>query len=232
MITSHKFYHTAVRIFAGCFLLFSLNSCALYDKFFGEDTEMSPEELMALGISEAERGRYESAAEAFQNIRDRYPYSKFAVEAELKMADTLYKADLFDEAYDAYDEFEKLHPKNPNIPYVIYQKGMCHFRQMSTIDRDQSHTYLAKEEFERLVKKFPKDKYANMAQINIRKCYISLAKHELYVGDYYFKVKKYRTAMGRYRYLLENYPDFGKYYEALSKLRDCKEKIDNEQKRP
>lgn len=215
--------------FAVIFLVFSLGGCAWIDRFFGEDIEKSPAELMNDGMENMERGRYSAATEAFQNLKDRYPYSKFAVTAELKMADTLYKRELYDEAFDAYDEFERLHPKNSNIAYVIYQKGMCHFSQVSTTDRDQSNTQAAKTQFERLVKKFPRTEYANRARRKIRQCYINLAEYELYVGHFYFKMKKYRAAMGRYQYLLENYPDLGQYHEALEYLSKCKEKLTEKQ---
>jgi outer membrane protein assembly factor BamD len=191
--------------------------------------EKPPAELMSDGLEDLESGRYTAATEAFQNIKDRYPYSKFAVAAEIKLADTLYRRELYDESFDAYDEFERLHPKHPSAPYAIYQKGMCHFSQVSTIDRDQSHTYKAKGEFERLLKRFPRSDYVNKARRKMRECYIYLAEYELYVGHFYFKMKKYRTAMGRYRYLLENYPDLGQYKDALEYMSKCKEILDKEE---
>ena len=219
-------------ILVGMVMVFFLGGCAVYNRIFGEKEEKRPEELMSEGLKNFDRGNYEVAAEAFQRIKDRYPYSKFAVEAELKMADALYQRKEFDEAYDAYDEFERLHPKNTDIPYVIYQKGMCHFRQVKTIDRDQSHSLMAREEFERLVRRFPRDSYANRARKNIRKCIICLAEYELYVGHYYFKMEKYRAAMGRYNYIIRNYPDMGQYHVALEYIRRCKVNISNEEKNP
>lgn len=213
----------------GIFLVFMLGGCAIWDRFFSEE-EIAPDELMSQGMEKYEGGYFEAATEAFQKIKDRYPYSKFAVTAELKMADCLYKRKLYDEGFEAYDEFERMHPKNPNIPYVIYRKGMCHFSQVNTIDRDQSNTLQAKEEFERLVKKFSKTEYANKARAKIRKCYIYLAEYELYVGRFYYKKKKYRAAMDRYRYILANYPDLGQYHEALEILGKCKEKLAKEGK--
>jgi outer membrane protein assembly factor BamD len=187
--------------------------------------EKSPGELMNEGMKSFRKGRYEAAGEIFQKVKDRYPYSSFAIEAELKLADSLYKRKVYEETYDAYDEFERLHPKNENIPYVIYQKGMCHFQQLKTIDRDQSHTLKAREEFERLIKRFPKDDYANKARKNIRKCLVYLSEYELYVGHFYFKMKKYKAALGRYTYLINNYPDMGQYHEALEYIRKCKEEL-------
>ena len=206
-----------------------LSGCALWDWMFKEE-EKTPAQLMSEGMEDFRKGSYEKATEIFQKIKDRYPYSKFAVEAELRMSDALFRRGLYLEAFDAYGEFEKLHPKNPNIPYVIYHRGMCHFNQISTIDRDQTHTLKAKDQFERLVKKFRRSEYARMARRKIRQCYIYLAEYELYVGHFYYKMKKYRPAMGRYLYLIENYPDLGQYHIALQYLRKCKEKIAQENK--
>jgi len=197
----------------------------MYDRIFGDEPEKRPEELMKEGMKDMERGNYEAATRAFQDIKDRYPYSEFAITAELKMADSLYQVPKFDEAYDAYDEFERMHPKDRNIPYVIYRKGMCYFRQVKRIDSGQSYTHKAKEEFERLIKRFPRDEYANRARKNMRKCLIYLAGHELRVGHFYYKMEKYRAAMGRYKYLIEKYPDMGQYNEALESITKCKEKL-------
>jgi outer membrane protein assembly factor BamD len=209
-------------------MILFLNGCALYDWVFSseeEEEEETPAQLMSLGTDYLDRGYYEGAAEAFQKVKDRYPYSQYAVTAELKMGDALFKRELYEEAYETYSEFERLHPKNPNVPYVIYMKGMCHFEQISTTDRDQSSTLQAREEFERLIKRFPNHEYAEKAALKLRKCYIYLADHELYVGHFYFKGKNYRAAIGRYRYILENYPDLGQYQEALEYLKKAKEKL-------
>ncbi len=177
---------------------------------------------MAEGDKEAKQSDLESATAKYQRIKDRYPYSKLALEAELKLADVLYERRLYEEAKDAYSEFERLHPTNPNVPYVIYQNGMCDFIQIDAIDRDQVHTQKAIVDFNRLVKRFPDSEYAARAYMKIRQCYINLAEYELYVGDFYFKQRKYRAAMGRYRYILENYPDLGQYHDALTSMSKAK----------
>ena len=213
------------NILLGTTVLLLLGGCSLYDKYFGGKEDKRPSELMDEGMTNFERGNYEEATEAFQMLKDRYPYSKYAIMAELKMADGFYEKQEFEEALAAYDDFEKLHPKNKNIPYVIYQKGMCSFRQVTAIDRDQSFTLKAREEFERLIRRFPRSEYANRARKNIRHCLIYLAEYELYVGHFYYKMGKYRTAMNRYTYLIQNYPDMGQYHEALEYISRCREKI-------
>lgn len=224
-------YNTSVTTKILCALIvaiFLMAGCAGIDRLSVKEEE-TPANLMSKGLKSFEKRHYLGANEAFQKIKDRYPYSKFAVAAELKMADTHYELKHYHEAFGAYNEFERLHPKNSNIPYVIYQKAMCDFKQVSSIDRDQSHTYQAKEEFEQLVKRFPESEYAHKAFKRIRECYINLAEYELYVARFYFKQKKYRAAMDRYYYLLKTYPDLGQYYEALEYLKRCKEILALEQ---
>jgi outer membrane protein assembly factor BamD len=206
-----------------------LGGCAYIKKFFGEDEEKAASELMADASSAFEKGRFEEAKEAYQKVKDRYPYSKYAITAELRMADSIYEKQDYDEAYDAYDEFERLHPKNPEIPYVIYQKGMCQFKQVKTLDREQAHTLKAKEEFERLIGRFPKDEYGQKARKNLRKCMIFMADYELYVANFYYKKGKYRAALARYTYLIEHFADMGQYNQALEVIARCKEEIAKEE---
>lgn len=219
-----KRIHTGVvwSFFLLCMLLM-FNGCALWNSLFGEE-ELTPAELMSDGLQKYRDGKWKAATEIFQKITDRYPYSKYAIDAELKMADALYEQDLYAEAYDAYREFERLHPRNPQIPYVIFREGMCYFSRSKTVDRDQSHTHQAKEEFDRLIKRYRKSPYADRARKKLRECYVNLARHELYVGHFYFKMGKYEAAMDRYLYAIEHYPDLGQYHEALEYIKKCKEK--------
>ena len=206
-------------------LIFGLTGCGYVENFFKQKEDLTASELMEKGEERLSKGYFASASEAFQMVKDRYPYSKYAVTAELKMADALYQSESYDDAFIAYDDFERLHPKNQNIPYVIYQKGMSYFRQITTYDRDQSYTQKAKEEFERLIKRFPRDNYANLARKNLRKCLIYLAEYELYVGHFYFKMGEYRAALDRFTYIIKNYPDMGQYHEALEYMSRCKLKL-------
>ena len=223
-------------LFLGFVVLILLSGCAgvidpvvnWVDGFFSDEAEPGPAELMAEGLEKFDKGYWDDAVEAFQGVKDRYPYSKYAIMAELKLADTQYQKEEFDAAFEAYDEFEKLHPKNKDITYVIYQKGMCHFRQLSTIDREQIHAQQARAEFERLVKRFPRNEYAMRARKKIRVCIVSLAEYELYVGNYYLKMGRYSAAIARYSYIIEHYPDTGQYHEALENIVRSKEMLAKE----
>lgn len=204
-----------------------LSGCSLWHKVFPPEKEpdKGPTMLLSEGMEAFDNGYYQNAIDAFQQITDRYPYSREAVTAELKLADAYFSKELYEEAFGAYADFEKLHPNHPEIPYVIYRMGLCHFERMKAIDRDQENTFKAREHFERLIKRFPSSPYAQSAKLKVRECYVSLAEHELYVANFYFRTGEYRAAAGRYEYLLENYPDLGQYHEALIYLAECKERL-------
>ncbi len=193
--------------------------------FRGEEPEKSPEELMNEGTSAFRDDNYAKAVESFQKLKDRYPYSKLAVQAELKLADSLFKRKEFEEALEEYIEFEKLHPKNKSIPYVIYRQGMCSFLRMNSIDRDQTDTKEALKEFERLRREFPTNPFSLQAQRKIRECLINLAEYEFYVGHFYFKAGHYLAALRRFEYLITHYPDLGQYGKTLIYIARCREKL-------
>jgi outer membrane protein assembly factor BamD len=179
------------------------------------------QELAWDGMDDYDNGKYKDAIEAFQRLKDIYPFSKYAILAELKLGDAHYRLEQYDDAVFAYEEFEKLHPRNEAIPYVIYQIGRCHYDRMSTIDRDQTAAANALSTFKRLQQQFPDDTYATSAAPLIIECQQSLAGHEFSVGKFYYKSKHYQGARQRFANVISRYPDAGYHQEALEYLARC-----------
>jgi len=185
-----------------------LSSCA----WFETKTEETAQELANKGMEEFNSGDYRLAIQNFRKLRDWYPFSKFAILAELKMADALYNLAQYEQAIIFYGEFEKLHPRNEATPYVVNQIGLSHFGRVDTIDRDQVSARKALRTFKRLTRQFPDSLYTQKARENITKCEKSLASHELEIGLFYFKSKHYAAAINRFKTVLTNYPDVGELH--------------------
>jgi outer membrane protein assembly factor BamD len=185
------------------------------------DVDKPAHELAANGTEAFEEREYRDAITYFGKLRDWYPFSKYAKLAELKIADAHYHLEEYDEAISAYEEFEELHPNNEAIPYVIYQIGLCYYEQLDTIDRDQTPAKKAIGTFNRLIKSYPEDPYANKAQELYRLCLKSLAEHDLYVGLFYYKTKHYEAALERFRSVVRHYPDVGAHQTALKYIAAC-----------
>ena len=167
----------------------------------------SAEELAEKGMESFEEEDYSDALKAFNTLKERYPYSRYAILAELKVADAHFYREEYPEAIGAYEDFVQLHPKNEAIPYVKYQIGICYYEQMLSKDRDQTPTRLAILSFERLLKEHYDSAYASEATKKINDCRKLLAEHELYVGRFYYKSKHYSAALGRFEGVLTGYMD-------------------------
>jgi outer membrane protein assembly factor BamD len=142
----------------------------------------------------------------FQNVKDKFPLSPYAIQSELRIADSNYLLRNYLEAIYQYEEFRKLHPANALVPYVIYQTGLCHFKQLLTVDRDQTETEKAVDEFEFLISKYPQSPYTGMALSRIKYCNQRIAEHEFIIGNYYLKTQNYRGAIDRFTFVLQEHP--------------------------
>jgi len=190
------------------------------------------EEKTAAQLAEAAREEfgdkdYKSAREIYTKLMDWYPFSTFAKEAELKIADAHYRLEEYEQAIEAYEKYQRLHPSDEKIPYVIYRIGRCHFDRMKSFDRDQTFTEKALQVFRRLEKRFPDSQYAEKTEKHIQRCLKTLAKHEFYVGEFYFKQKHYRAALKRFSNVINNYPsDFLLLrHKAIKYLEQCREHL-------
>lgn len=196
--------------------LLLLGGCALFET--DSDMGKSVDELVEEGSSAFQAGEYRTAVKAYTDLRDWYPFSKYAILAELKIADSYYHLEEYEEAIVAYEDFERLHPKNEAVPYVIYQIGMCWFNQIDTIDRDSTPAQKSLEIFQRLVTQYPDSEYVAKTKDKVKASLANLSAHELYVANWYLKTEKYNAALKRYEYLVENYPDSKESQEALRKI--------------
>ncbi|MEW5723269.1 MAG: outer membrane protein assembly factor BamD [Thermodesulfobacteriota bacterium] len=224
---SFKTLKLAVLALAGLGLL-SLSGCGLFSDMFedeGEEIESPPQVMAYEGMEQLQAENYRTAAETFERLKDQYPYSKFAILAELKMADALYLKSEYVNALSAYEDFERLHPNNEAVPYVIYMQGMCEFKQMNGHQRDQMPTVKAIQNFYRLQQMYPGTKYAAAAEARLAEAKSNLAGHEFYVGEFYFRMEAYKAALGRFISLIQSYPDSGYHTRALEYIRVCRDKM-------
>jgi outer membrane protein assembly factor BamD len=188
-------------------------------------TRATPDGLYQQGVAYYQDGSYKKSLEVFQRLKEEYPLSKFAIMAELGIADSSFSAKDYPEAELAYSEFLNLHPTNENLPYVMYQLGLCHFNQISTIDRDQSEAFQSLSAFERLTARFPNSKFAFLAEKMIRECKKTLGEQEFYVGEFYFKIKQYRAALRRFEKVARDYANVGLDYKVSYYLIETKKRL-------
>ena len=200
-----------------------VSGCSL---FRSQEPDVDPVEVLLQEGTEAyEDGKYRDALEAFEQLKDWYPFSKHVVFAELKIGDSYYHLKQYEDAIVAYEEFAELHPGNKERPYVIYQIGRCHFDQLATIDRDQTPTREALKTFQQLRQQYPDSIYSERAEDHINRCLKNLAGNEFYIAKFYFKGKHYNAALKRFQTVVTDYPDVGLHREAMKYIARCEARL-------
>lgn len=227
------------RFFVGAFLASTLMLTAgcgtnLFDYYFGglfgkrsSPIDKNAEQLAIEGTQKMREKKYKDALKAFQKLKEQYPYSKYAILADLKVGDAHYYKGDYGEAAIAYDEFVRLHPRNEVVPYVMFQIGMSHFLAFSTIDRDPAETQAAIEAFQRLIQAYPDSQYTLRAKKQLFECEKRLVAHEFYVGEFYYKRKNFQSAKDRLERISTSYPEAVKelgYEEQVRKMLEVSEK--------
>ena len=161
---------------------------------------------------------YQDAIDKFQDIIDNYPYSEYAVLAELRIADAHFAQHRWDEALNYYRDFAQLHPDHDKVPYTMLRTALCHERQSEKSVRDQTQTREAVAALDQLILHYPNAAETAEAEQLWKKLRHKLAKQALTVGDFYFARDEYQSAANRYRSVIDEFPGLGLDADALYKL--------------
>src|SRR5262245_22525854 len=189
------------------------------------DYSVSAQKNYEKGLKELDRKDWVAASKYFGFIKSRFPYSKYAVLAELRLADAEFGAEQYLEAIDSYRLFIKFHPTHEMVAngYASYRIGEAYYRQLPTdfwlfppsYEKDQSATEDAATELKSFLDKYPDSPYRDKAKVIVNKVGKRLADHEWYVARYYWDRGKPMGTVLRLRRLLESYRGVGYDEEAL-----------------
>jgi outer membrane protein assembly factor BamD len=194
------------------FFFHVLVSCSSVEKY----DSSTPEGAFKQAEEFEKDERYEEAVARYSDVKNKFPYSKLAVQSELKIADVNFKREAYIEAQAAYQLFKEFHPKHPQADYVTYRLAMSYFNQLpSTIDRDLSVAEKAILYFDEEINTYPSSTYITESKQKRADALKMLAEKEIYVANFYSKKKMYDSALKRYETVLKTYPNLGLDAEAL-----------------
>lgn len=190
-----------------------------------EEAQHDPEKLYQLGREALDAGHYETAIRHFQNLSARFPFGEHAQQAQLDTAYAYYRFNEPESAIATAEQFIKTYPRHPDIDYAYYLRGLANFGQTSGLmddalkedpaQRDPRSALDSFRYFAELVRRFPDSRYAEDAVQRMVHLKNYLARHELYVADYYMRRGAYVAAANRAKYVIENYPQTPSMPEAL-----------------
>ena len=177
------------------------------------------------GLKQLDNNDWVAASKYFGFIKSRFPYSKYAVLAELRLADAEFGAEQYLEAIDSYRLFIKFHPTHEMVAngYTQFRIGDGYYRQLPSdfwmfppsFEKDQSATEDAVNELKSFLDKYPDSPYRTKAKEILVRVGKRLADHEWYVARYYWDRGKPMGTVLRLRRLLERYRGVGYDEEAL-----------------
>lgn len=193
---------------------------------------ISPEQIdLRRGKEFQEAGRYELAIEQFSQIKNKYPLSPVATEAELELAETLFLQGSYLEAQAAFDTFRDLHPTHSKVDFASFMIGMSYFNQIpATIDRDLTPATEAIKALDEFIENYPTSTHISEAEQKKELCRKKLAEKELYIADFYLKREQYRAAERRLKIVLRQYRNLGFDEKALFQLGFCYYQLSNKDK--
>jgi len=165
------------------------------------------------------------AVKYLEKLEARYPYGRYAQQAQLEIAYAQWKAGERAASLAASERFIKLYPNHANVDYAWYLKGLVNFTDreglMTTFadtdmaERDPKAAVEAYAAFKEVVTRFPESKYASDSAARMRYLVNTLAQHDVHVARYYMRRGAYLAAVNRAQHALATYPGAPATEEAL-----------------
>jgi outer membrane protein assembly factor BamD len=176
------------------------------------------EELYNNGVDALNARRFSTADDQFNGVEQNYPYSSWAVNAQLMSGYSQYLQNKYTDAIGTLDRFIQLHPAHRDIAYAYYLRALCYYEQIADIQRDQKGTEQAMNALREVVTRFPDSSYATDAKLKIDLCVDHLAGKEMEIGRFYQKQHLYEAAIGRYQRVVDDFQTTNHVPEALARL--------------
>ena len=209
-------YLAGRRLPAAILLSVLLSGCS----WFGGDDELNvaadsgEQQIYFEAQDYLDRESFDMAVRTLQLLESRYPFGRYAEQAQLELIYAHYGAYEYEAAIEAADRFIRLHPQHPNVDYAYYMKGLASydlegsfFSSIIPTDdtkRDVGHIKEAFAEFAQLLARFPDSAYAADARARMVHMRNMIARHEIHVANYYFRRGAYMAALNRGRWVVEH----------------------------
>ncbi|TVP88504.1 MAG: outer membrane protein assembly factor BamD [Thioalkalivibrio sp.] len=179
---------------------------------------------------------YQQAVEYYELLEARFPFGRFAQQAQIEIPYAYYKAGEAEAALAAVDRFVQLNPRHPNLDYAYYLRGLINFDPdqgflsrifpMDPAEMDTGPLEQAFQDFGRLVSEYPESRYATDARQRMVFIRDALAAHELRVAQFYIERRAWVAAVQRARFVVERYPGAAVMPQALAILYQSYEALD------
>ena len=226
------FFSLLTAVFAAILI----SGCSSLNNTQDETAGWSAAKLYAEAKDAQSDGTYDKAAKYLEKLESRFPYGRYALQAQLELGYVYWKGNEPGSALAACDRFIKLHPNHPAVDYVYYLKGLINFNEdlgllgyISSQDPTERDPKAARESFDsfkELVTRFPNSKYAPDARLRLNYLVNAMASQEVNVANYYYKRGAYIAALNRAQFAIKTYPQTPAVEEAMFVVLSAYDKLE------
>ncbi|MGQ7959159.1 outer membrane protein assembly factor BamD [Pseudomonas sp. SP16.1] len=199
------------------------------------DENLSEVELYQQAQADLDNRSYTSAVSKLKALESRYPFGRYAEQAQLELIYAYYKNVEPEAAKSAAERFIRLHPQHANVDYAYYLKGLASFDQdrgllarflpLDMTKRDPGAARDSYNEFAQLTSRYPTSRYAPDAKQRMIYLRNLLAAYEVHVGHYYLKRQAYVAAANRGRYVVENFQETPAVGDGLAIMTEAYQRL-------
>ena len=193
-------------------------------------------ELYQQAQADLDDRNYTSAINKLKALESRYPFGRFAEQAQLELIYAYYRNTEPEAARSSAERFIRLHPQHPSVDYAYYLKGLASFEQdrgmlarflpLDMTKRDPGAARDSFNEFSQLTSRFPNSRYAPDAKARMVYLRNLLAANEVHVAHYYLKRQAYVAAANRGRYVVENFQGTPAVADGLAIMTEAYQRLD------
>jgi outer membrane protein assembly factor BamD len=226
----------ALRLIAPLLLALSLALTGCATTSDDPTADWSASRLYSEAKQALDAGNYASAIEYYETLEARFPFGRFAQQAQLEIAYAYFKFGEIDSANAAIDRFLKLNPRHPYVDYAHYLRGLSNVSRGESLlfkifpqDRanfDASALEQAFNDFAVVVRRFPDGPYAEDARLRMLELREILARNELKIADYYWRRGAYVAVVNRCEYVLEFFQGSAATRDALELMARAYERLE------
>lgn len=167
-----------------------------------------------LGVEAMEDSSWLEASQYLEHVRTKYPYSQYAAEAELRLADTAFAQGHWVEAIDGYKNFIRFRPGHAQVDWASFRIGEAHYEAIPSdfflfppsTQKDQTEVRAARDSLRDFLASYPGSQHEKKGRELLADVMKRLAEHEDAVATFYAKRDQWPGVVSRYEYLLANYP--------------------------
>ncbi|RFC36277.1 MAG: Beta-barrel assembly machine subunit BamD [Candidatus Nitrotoga sp. LAW] len=209
-------------------VLLMLTACSIFTPKNEKSTSAladSAEGVYAQAMEQMNSANYPGAIKLFETLQSRYPYGRYAQQAQIETAYAYYKQNEPESALSAVERFIKQYPNSQHVDYAYYLKGLVNFDedlglfgegfQPDVSERNPKAPREAFDAFKDLVTRFPNSKYAADSKLRMQYLVNALARHETQVARYYLRRGANIAAVNRANGVLIEFPQAPATREAL-----------------